>query len=109
MATILPFDSWKAQLQEDCQRMHKLLVLDRTGDYVLRLFWSNGMQPTVQGIINGAEFVEHVDHIPADFSTDWKQRLKERLGYEMPVLEFLVLALLMLMLFRMVERGLRKK
>jgi hypothetical protein len=72
MATVLPFDRWKTRLQEDCQRMHKLLVLDRTGDYVLRLFWSSGIQPTVQGIIDGAETVERVDvdDVPVDFDTD---------------------------------------
>jgi hypothetical protein len=63
MPNILPFELWKAQLRSDCQRMHKLLVFDSTGDYVLQLLWKNGIEPTVQAIIADAESVKRIDGI----------------------------------------------
>jgi hypothetical protein len=62
----LSFEQWKAQLCVDCQRMHKLLVFERTGDYVLRLFWENGMEPSVQAIVEDAESLESVETFPTD-------------------------------------------
>jgi hypothetical protein len=62
----LPFELWKAKLCIDCQRLHKLLVLERTGEYVLQLFWRNGVEPTVQGIIGEAESLEPIERFPTD-------------------------------------------
>jgi hypothetical protein len=53
----LTFEVWKAHLQEDCSRLHKLLVFANCGDYVLAALWSRGIEPTVQGIIEGADRV----------------------------------------------------
>ena len=61
MTTILAFEQWKTQLSVDCQRLHKLLVFDRTGEYVLRLLWEHGIEPTVQGIVTQAQSVEKLD------------------------------------------------
>jgi hypothetical protein len=53
----LAFEVWKAHLQEDCRRVHKLLILDNCGDYVLAMLWSRGIEPTVQAIIEDGDSV----------------------------------------------------
>ena len=47
----LAFDSWKSQLRKDCELEEKILAFDSLGDYVLRLFWERGIDPTAAAII----------------------------------------------------------
>jgi hypothetical protein len=61
----LTFEVWKARLQEDCSRVHKLLIFANCGDYVLAALWSRGIEPTVQGIIEGADHVR-ISSPPSD-------------------------------------------
>jgi hypothetical protein len=53
----LAFEVWKALLEEDCRKMHKLLILDNCGDYALAVLWSRGIEPTVQAIIEDGDSV----------------------------------------------------
>jgi hypothetical protein len=52
---ILKFAVWKRQLREDCARTGKLLAFDGFGDFVLKMFWERGLEPTVQAIIEDGD------------------------------------------------------
>ena len=51
---ILPFDSWKESLREDCEQQGKLVAFDAIGDPALRLLWRTGIEPSVKAIIDFA-------------------------------------------------------
>ena len=53
----MTFSDWKSQLEEDCGRHHKLLVLNAMGDFVLELLWQSGLEPTVAAIVDKADKV----------------------------------------------------
>jgi hypothetical protein len=46
----LTFEAWKSRLKEDCIKNDMLRPYDALGDYVLRLWWEAGTQPTVAAI-----------------------------------------------------------
>ncbi|HKT87236.1 MAG TPA: hypothetical protein VJQ59_02285 [Candidatus Sulfotelmatobacter sp.] len=46
-----PFDVWKLQLRRDCERWDKIPAFNAMGDYVLKLLWERGLDPTVQAIL----------------------------------------------------------
>jgi hypothetical protein len=52
-----PFEVWKAYLREDCRQRHQLLISE-SGD--LKIFWSCGVEPTVQAIIEQADSISHL-------------------------------------------------
>ena len=45
------FDAWKLQLRKDCEHEGKLAAFDALGDYVLKLLWRSGVDPTCSAII----------------------------------------------------------
>lgn len=47
-----PFDVWKLQLRQDCERRDKIRAFNAMGDYVLKLLWERGLDPTVQAILD---------------------------------------------------------
>jgi hypothetical protein len=48
------FFDWKTQLQTDAERTERARLLSCLEDYVLRIFWRDGVPPTCQDIIDGA-------------------------------------------------------
>ena len=60
----LTFEEWKSRLGEDCQRTHKLLIVENSGDYetagddTLAVLWISGIEPTVQAIIEEGESLD---------------------------------------------------
>jgi hypothetical protein len=48
------FEEWKSILKKDCERHEKLAVLDALGDYVLKLLWRAGIEPSVRAIGDGS-------------------------------------------------------
>jgi hypothetical protein len=56
--TIRNFEEWKSALKKDCERHDKLAVFDALGDYVLKLLWQGGVQPTVRAIGDGSRQME---------------------------------------------------
>jgi len=61
---VLTFEEWKSRLGADCQRMHKLLIVENSGDYetpgedALAMLWISGLEPTLQAIIDEGDTVE---------------------------------------------------
>jgi hypothetical protein len=45
-----PFNTWKDQLRQDCERHDNLAAFEALGNYVLRILWESGIDPTVQGV-----------------------------------------------------------
>jgi hypothetical protein len=52
---ILSFEVWIGYLRKDCERREKLRELDGLGEYVLRLLWERGLDPTVQAIVDDGQ------------------------------------------------------
>lgn len=52
---ILPFETWKGYLRKDCEGRNQLQEFDGLGEYVLRLLWERGLDPTVQAIVDDGE------------------------------------------------------
>ena len=50
----LSFETWKSRLQQDCQHWDKMLAYNTLGEDCLRLLWETGIEPSVQGIIDGS-------------------------------------------------------
>jgi hypothetical protein len=46
----LSFDAWKLQLHQDCENEGKVKAFDAIGDYVLRVLWQSGIDPTVRAV-----------------------------------------------------------
>jgi hypothetical protein len=51
----LSFDAWKLHLKTDCERQDKLWAFSGLGEDCLKVLWELGTEPSVQGIIDGAE------------------------------------------------------
>jgi len=49
---VLPFEVWKGYLRKDCEGRDKVREFDGLGEYVLRLLWERGLDPTVQAIVD---------------------------------------------------------
>jgi hypothetical protein len=49
------FEVWKTILRTDCAKQDKLLAYDGLGDYVLRLLYDTGTEPTVEGVVRDGE------------------------------------------------------
>lgn len=45
------FDTWKLGLRTDCELQDKLLAFEALGDFVLRLLWESGVEPSVEGVM----------------------------------------------------------
>jgi len=45
------FNTWKLRLRKDCEVQDKLVAFEALGDFVLRLLWENGVEPSVAGIM----------------------------------------------------------
>ena len=45
------FHTWKLRLRKDCELQDKLVAFEALGDFVLRLLWENGVEPSVEGIM----------------------------------------------------------
>lgn len=46
----LPFDTWKLRLHQDCESEDKVKAFEAIGDYVLRVLWQSGIDPTVSAV-----------------------------------------------------------
>jgi hypothetical protein len=57
MCPELSFEIWRSRLRENCEREGKLENFVNLGDYVLKLFWESGVDPTVQDIVNNGDKV----------------------------------------------------
>ena len=55
---ILPFEVWKGRLYKDCEDHQKLRESDGLGEYVLRVLWEQGLDPSVQAITDDGEGVD---------------------------------------------------
>lgn len=51
MSSDLPFETWKRLLQKDCERLDKIAAFNAMGDAALKLFWNDGVEPTVEGLL----------------------------------------------------------
>lgn len=47
----LLFEVWKNRLRRDCELQNKLTGFNAIGDYVLRLIWQDGADPTIDAIV----------------------------------------------------------
>jgi hypothetical protein len=65
----LPFEVWKVYLRKDCEGRDKLRELDGLGEYVLRLLWERGLDPTVQAIVDDGTTSEPLTEGPNDQGT----------------------------------------
>lgn len=52
------FDQWKNLLHEDCVKRDRLLAFSVLGDYVLRVLYDSGLEPTVEAIGNSSSQVK---------------------------------------------------
>ena len=53
--TPLSFDEWKDALHEDCLVEEKTAAFTTLNEYVLKLLWQRGLEPTVAGIASYQE------------------------------------------------------
>ena len=60
MKPTLSLDIWKMRLREDCERQGKLSEFSNLGDFVLKLLWETGLDPTVQAIADSGTRVVRV-------------------------------------------------
>lgn len=49
------FEVWKLLLRNDCERQNMARAFDSMGDYVLKLFWERGLEPTAQALLDSAK------------------------------------------------------
>jgi hypothetical protein len=47
---VFAFEKWKESLRQDCAVQNKLPAFDNVGEYVLRILYENGLEPTVHAI-----------------------------------------------------------
>jgi hypothetical protein len=52
---ILSFEDWSFELLASAHVSGQLQQIEALGDHVLRMFWKDGAEPTVMGIIVAAE------------------------------------------------------
>jgi hypothetical protein len=57
MGAKLSFEIWRSRLRENCEREGKLQNFVNLGDYVLKLLWESGLDPTVHDIVNNGDRV----------------------------------------------------
>ena len=48
------FPAWKLKFREDCDLYGKRATFDVMGDFVMRLLWKNGVDPTVRAVVERA-------------------------------------------------------
>jgi hypothetical protein len=51
----LPFEIWKSTLRQNCSLKGKLTAFDCLGEYVLRILWERGLEPTPDVISEDAK------------------------------------------------------
>jgi hypothetical protein len=49
-ASLMEFEAWTSNLRENCSREGKLAQFDCLSEYVLRLFWERGVEPTPEAL-----------------------------------------------------------
>jgi hypothetical protein len=47
---IFAFEKWKESLRQDCIAQDRLAAFNSVGEYVLRILYENGLEPTVSAI-----------------------------------------------------------
>lgn len=50
MPAVLPFEIWRTRLQDDCAREGKLAQFYNLGDYVLKVLWHSGIEPSADAL-----------------------------------------------------------
>jgi hypothetical protein len=55
MNGIRSFEVWEELLRKDCAEQDKLLAFHGLGNYVLRLLYESGVEPSVAAIAHGSE------------------------------------------------------
>jgi hypothetical protein len=53
----LPFEDWKLRLHQDCELKQKLPTFDALSDIVLKLFWNEGIEPTIDELVGNSRRV----------------------------------------------------
>ena len=48
------FDDWKEHFRKDCIEQDKLAAFNNLGEYVLKLLYENGLNPTVESVVQGS-------------------------------------------------------
>lgn len=46
----LPFELWRERLRADCVARDRMVAFNAMGDYVLRVLWNSGLEPTCEAI-----------------------------------------------------------
>jgi hypothetical protein len=50
----LPFEDWKQRLRLDCESKQKMPSFNALSDGVLRLFWDQGIEPTIDDVVGNS-------------------------------------------------------
>lgn len=50
MSSLITFDVWRTRFREDCEEQDKLAAFNALTDYVLRILWEQGLEPTVESV-----------------------------------------------------------
>ena len=58
MAPKVSLEVWTSQLRKDCERQDKLIAVNALGDFVIRLLWERGLDPTVNAIVDSTRCIE---------------------------------------------------
>jgi hypothetical protein len=53
----LSFEDWKQHLRQDCELKQKLTAFNALSENVLRLFWDQGVDPTIEGLVGSTKQV----------------------------------------------------
>ena len=52
MAPKLSLDVWTLELRKDCEEQNKLLAFNALGDFVIKLLWERGIDPSINAIVD---------------------------------------------------------
>jgi hypothetical protein len=58
MAPKVSLEVWTSQLRKDCEAQDKLIAFNALGDFVVKLVWERGLDPTVNAIVESTGYVE---------------------------------------------------
>jgi hypothetical protein len=53
----LPFEDWKLRLRKDCELKKRIPTFNALSDNVLKLFWDEGIEPTIEDLVGNSRRV----------------------------------------------------
>ena len=56
----LSYDIWRVTLRKDCELQGKLPNFENMSEYVLRLLWKDGIDPTVEAVAGSSQKKEEL-------------------------------------------------